>query len=219
MNPTAPTLRIKICGITNLEDALAATEAGADALGFMFYRPSKRFVTPDAVTRIVEALPPAVSTVGVFVNEDAETICELKQRCQLDTIQLHGDESPSFAEQIPGRVIKAFRVDSADAPAAAQAYRTSAWLFDSYSAKGRGGTGEQFNWDWVRATHPYSRPVFIAGGLTPENVGDCVRATLPYGLDVSSGVEDSPGKKSALKMTQLMASARLAASEAVSGER
>ena len=205
------TLRIKICGITNINDALEAVNAGADALGFMLYEKSKRFVRPETVKEIVRELPPFVSCVGVFVNESKETILSLRESCQLDTIQLHGDESDEFCQQIPGRVVKAFRLQTPEVLKTVATYRTSAWLLDSYSPAARGGTGDSFNWDWVN-TSKLDRPVIIAGGLSPENAAACVTATRPYGLDVSSGVEISPGKKSSEKMTAFITAARQAAS-------
>ena len=209
------TLRIKICGITNLADAMAAVEAGADALGFMLYPKSKRYVAPETVTAISQALPPFVARVGVFVNESLDHVRELKTRCHLDTVQLHGEESPDYCAQLPGTIIKAFRLQSRQTLVEAADYPVAAWLLDSYSPAARGGTGETFNWDWIHEARPLGRPVIVAGGLTPENAGDCVVATRPYGLDVSSGVEEEPGKKSAVKMNHLIRTARQAADQIV----
>ena len=206
------TLRIKICGITNINDALEAVNAGAEALGFMLYEKSKRFVRPETVKEIIRELPPFVSCVGVFVNESRENILSVKESCQLDTIQLHGDESPTFCQEIPGKVIKAFQLRTPETLNTVATYQTNAWLLDSYSPAARGGTGDSFNWDWVKAASPLDRPVIIAGGLTPDNAADCVLATRPYGLDVSSGVEISPGIKCAKKMTDFVTAAREAAS-------
>jgi len=204
------TPRVKVCGITNKTDALTAIEAGADALGFMFYKKSKRGVTLQQVRAIVQELPPFVSLIGVFVNEALDEIHRAKDQCRLDTIQLHGDESPEFCARIESRVIKAFRLQSKSVLAQARDYDTTAWLLDSYSAKGRGGTGDSFNWDWVREAAPLPKPIIIAGGLTPENVAQCVRATHPSGLDVSSGVEDGPGKKNPEKIKAFVQATRLA---------
>ncbi len=200
--------KIKVCGITNKPDALAAVEAGVDALGFMFYAPSKRFVAPETVCEIVKELPPFVSLVGVFVNESADRIKSIKDSCNLDVVQLHGDETPKDCQSIPGQAIKAFRLQSPQTLKTLEQYPTSAWLLDSYSPAARGGTGDAFNWDWVRDAGPFTRPIIIAGGLTPENAAACVRATTPYGLDVSSGVESSPGKKCATKMRAFVAAAK-----------
>lgn len=207
------TLRIKICGVTNLPDAMAAVEAGADALGFMLYPKSKRYVAPETVAAITQVLPPFVARVGVFVNESLNHVSEVKERCQLDTIQLHGEESPEYCAQLPGTIIKAFRLQSPQTLIEAQEYPVSAWLLDSYSPAARGGTGETFNWSWIQDALPLKRPVIVAGGLTPENVAACVLATRPYGLDVSSGVEDGPGKKNAEKMTHLIRQAQQAAQQ------
>jgi len=206
------TLRIKICGITNIDDALEAVNAGAEALGFMLYEKSKRFVRPETVKEIIREMPPFVSCVGVFVNESRENILSVKESCQLDTIQLHGDESPKFCQGIPGKVIKAFQLRTPKTLNTVATYQTNAWLLDSYSPAARGGTGDSFNWDWVKAASPLDRPVIIAGGLTPDNAADCVLATRPYGLDVSSGVEISPGKKCAKKMKDFVTAARETAS-------
>lgn len=213
------TLRIKICGITNIDDALNAVDAGAEALGFMLYKKSKRFVRPETVKEIVRELPPFVSCVGVFVNESRENILSTRESCELDTVQLHGDESPKFCQEIPGKVIKAFQLRTPETLKTVAMYQTNAWLLDSYSPAARGGTGDSFNWDWVKAASPLDRPVIIAGGLTRENAADCVLATQPYGLDVSSGVEISPGKKCAEKMKNFIEVAREAASEINSEQR
>ena len=203
--------RIKVCGITNMPDALAAIEAGVDALGFMFYAASKRFVEPSTVREIAKELPPFVSLVGVFVNESSDHIKSIKDSCNLDTIQLHGDETPEDCESIPGSVIKAFRLQSRKTLETINRYETSAWLLDSYSPAERGGTGDAFNWDWVKNASPLARPFIIAGGLNPENAAACVQATRPYGLDVSSGVETSPGIKCGIKMRKFVNAAKEAA--------
>ena len=205
------TLRIKICGITNIRDAMAAIEAGANALGFMFFEKSKRYVPPETGRKIVQAIPPFVSCVGVFVNETHEKIQSIKDYCQLDTIQLHGDESPEFCHNIPGKTIKAFQLKNPIDLEATEPYKTSAWLLDTYSPAARGGTGESFNWSWVQDARPLGRPTIIAGGLSPDNAADCVLATEPYGLDVSSGVEKEPGQKCAEKMKAFIHAARVAA--------
>ena len=205
------TPKVKVCGITSKTDALAAVEAGADALGFMFYPRSKRAVTSPQIASIVKELPPFVSVVGVVVNEEIDEIHRVIRECRLDTVQLHGEESPEFCSQVDCRVIKAFRLQSKSVLEEAKNYRTSAWLLDSYSPKARGGTGDSFNWDWVREAGPLEKPTMIAGGLNPENASQCVQATQPYGLDVSSGVEDSPGRKSPEKMKAFVCATKNAA--------
>lgn len=206
-------LRIKICGITSVADALEAANAGADAIGFMLYPKSKRYVTPEQAAEISRALPPFVARVGVFVNETEENIHHLIDFCQLDSVQLHGEESPEFCDGIPGKTIKAFRLRSQDDLTTMQPYRTDAWLLDSYSPSAHGGTGDSFNWTWVAESRPYARPVIIAGGLTPDNAADCVLATRPFGLDVSSGVESAPGKKDPARIKAFIAAARKAADQ------
>ena len=193
---TVMSVRIKICGITHLEDALAAVACGADALGFMFYPKSSRFVTPEHASEIIRCLPPFISRVGVFVNEDAERIREIVSMCGLDTLQFHGDEPPGFTREFePVKTIKAIRVRNAESIGCLPDHRTDAWLLDSYVAGQEGGTGEQFNWDLAVEASTMGRPIILAGGLTPENVADAIRHVLPYGVDVSSGVESSPGRK------------------------
>ncbi len=205
------TVRIKICGITREDDALAAVRAGADALGFLFYPKSKRRISPEQARNIIRALPPLVTVVGVFANERAETIAAIRKTCFLDAVQLHGDETPEFCRSIPGKTIKAFRLRNAETLAAARAFSTDAWLFDSYTPNQRGGAGLPFNWEWIRQSTPLPRPFLVAGGLTPANVGNCIKTARPYAVDVSSGVEDAPGKKNADKMRRFVAAVRKAA--------
>lgn len=188
-------LRIKICGITNAADAIAAVEAGADALGFMFYERSKRYVTPDAVAEIVAELPPFVMRVGVFVDPPLEIVNQTASTCGLTALQFHGAESPEFCAQFGLPVIKAFRVGDASSLEQLPTYQTSAWLLDSAVPGQLGGTGETLDWELARAAVKLGRPVILAGGLTPENVVQAVRQVRPYGVDVSSGVESAPGRK------------------------
>lgn len=190
--------KVKICGITRLSDALAAVEAGADALGFMFFAGSKRNIAPAAAAQIIRALPPFVAKVGVFVNASADTVRATVAECGLDTLQFHGEETPEFCRQFaPLKVVKAFRIQNADSLKPLPEYAVDAWLLDSYVAGQRGGTGEKFNWDLAAQAKELGRPVILAGGLTPENVADAVQQVWPYGVDVSSGVESAPGQKDA----------------------
>jgi phosphoribosylanthranilate isomerase len=189
-------IRVKICGITCLEDAMLAVEAGADALGFMFYPPSPRSVRPDAVRRIVELLPPFVARVGVFVNADEEQIRLTIREAGIDTIQLHGKEPVELCRNLaPLPVMKAFRMEGPGSLNALTPYTGCAWLLDSYVAGVFGGTGQTFNWDLACEAVRRGGKVVLAGGLTPDNVARAVAAVSPYGVDVSSGVETSPGKK------------------------
>ena len=190
--------KVKICGITRLPDALAAVEAGADALGFMFYEGSKRNLSPAAAAAIIRALPPFVAKVGVFVNASAETVRAVVAECGLDTLQFHGEETPEFCRQFaPLKVIKAFRIQDAASLKPLPDFAVDAWLLDSYVAGQRGGTGERFNWELAAQAKELGRPVILAGGLTPENVADAVQQVWPLGVDVSSGVETAPGQKDA----------------------
>lgn len=197
-------LRIKICGITNLEDALIAAEAGADALGFVF-APSPRQVTPEQAREIIRRLPPFVTTVGLVVNQDPLPILEA---CPLDVIQFHGTESPEQVAAVPCRAVKAFRVRSEEDLAPLSTYEVSAFLLDAYVPGVMGGTGHRFPWDLAEKAKALERPVIVAGGLTPENVVLCVRTTRPYGVDVSSGVEAEPGRKDPEKVRAFIRNAR-----------
>ncbi len=202
------TVRIKICGITREADANAAIQAGADALGFLFAPQSQRYIAPEKARDIIQTLPPFIAAVGVFVNETAETIAAIQKNCRLAAVQLHGEEPPELCKAISGKTIKAFRLRSPETIAGASAFPADAWLFDSYAPAQRGGTGRPFNWEWIRRAAPLPRPFLIAGGLTSDNVGDCIKTLRPYAVDVSSGVEDEPGKKNADKMSRFAAAVR-----------
>ena len=190
--------RVKVCGITNLEDALAALEAGADMLGFNFYARSPRYVTPSEAGKIVERLPDGVSCVGVFVNESAPADVErIAREAGLGAVQLHGDETPEFCRELRGlTTIKALRVGADFNVESAAAYHTDAVLLDAYVAGTRGGTGHTFDWTLATLTRERVPKLFIAGGLNPDNVAAAVAAVRPYAVDVCSGVETSPGRKS-----------------------
>lgn len=204
-------VRVKICGITSLEDALAAVEAGADALGFMFYAPSPRCVRADQVRRIVEQLPPFVARVGVFVNSEEAFIRQTLREAGLDTVQLHGKETVDLCRSLaPIPVMKAFRMEGPASLEALGAYAGCAWLLDSYVAGVFGGTGQIFNWDLACEAVRRGGRVVLAGGLSPENVARAVAAVSPYGVDVSSGVEISPGRKDPDKLRAFVAAAKSA---------
>jgi len=189
-------LKVKICGITRLPDALGAVEAGADALGFMFYEGSKRHIAPTAAAKIIRALPPFVAKVGVFVNASAETVRAAVAECGLDTLQFHGEETAGFCAQFaPLKVVKAFRIQNAASLQVLPDYAVDGWLLDSYVPGQRGGTGERFNWELAAQAKELGRPILLAGGLTPENIADAIQQVWPYGVDVSSGVESAPGQK------------------------
>jgi len=202
-------LRIKICGITHAADARAAVEAGADALGFMFYEPSPRHITPAAAADIIRELPPFVAKVGVFVDAAEEFIREVIARCGLDTLQLHGSESPEFCGRFAGlKVVKAFRLVDLDSLHPLPTYLTHAWLLDSYVPGKPGGTGARFNWNLAIEANKLGRPIILAGGLTPQNIAEAVRQVRPFGVDVSSGVEAAPGRKDPHKVRDFIAAAR-----------
>jgi len=204
-------VRVKICGITSVADALTAVAAGADALGFMFHPPSPRNVSVEAARTIIAALPPFVARVGVFVDTPEAEIRRIATACGLDTLQLHGAEPPGFCQRLaPWSVVKAFRVRGPETLAELGAYPGMAWLLDSYVAGAMGGTGKTFNWDLAAQAVRGGGTVLLAGGLTPANVADAVRAVRPYGVDVSSGVESAPGRKDAGKVRELIAAAKAA---------
>ncbi len=195
--------RVKICGITNLDDALAAAEAGADALGFVFYTQSPRAVSPETVRETVPYLPPMISTVGVFVNEQIERVQELTKYCHLSLLQFHGNESPEYCRWHGSRVIKGFRVRDASVLEELKAYEVSGYLLDTYSRESYGGTGACFDWSVARQA-AVEKLVVLAGGLTPDNVGEAIAAVRPYAVDVSSGVEEEPGRKAVKKIAAFM---------------
>ena len=201
-------VRVKICGITSAEDARAAVEAGADALGFMFYEPSPRCVTPELAAAIIGELPTHVAKVGVFVDADEAMVRATAATAGLDTLQFHGSESPDFCARFELRTIKAFRVKDSELLGQLPDYETDAWLLDSHVKGVPGGTGARFNWDLAVEAKRLGRPILLAGGLTPENAADAVGQIAPFGLDVSSGVEASPGRKDAAKVAALIANAK-----------
>jgi phosphoribosylanthranilate isomerase len=202
--------RVKICGITNFADAQAAVEAGADALGFIFYEKSPRRMTLPAVAKISKQLPPFVLRVGVFVNAAEELITRAIGECGLGLLQFHGNEPPEFCSRFGLMSMKAFRIRDAESLKELPKYPTEAWLLDAYSAENLGGTGEKFNWNLAVEAQKFGKPVFLAGGLTPENVARAVRQVRPFGVDVSSGVESAPGKKDPQKVREFIAKVRQA---------
>ncbi|MGH7799503.1 MAG: phosphoribosylanthranilate isomerase [Thermodesulfobacteriota bacterium] len=200
-------VRIKICGITNLEDALFSVDLGTNALGFVFYKGSKRYIEPDNAKSIISKLPPFVTTVGVFANQELEEIKKIKEKTGFDAFQLHGDESPDFCMKLEGKIIKAIRVKDSINPEEIESYPTQAILFDNYSIEYYGGTGETFGWEILKGFDT-SKKIILSGGLTPENVAQAIRIVNPYAVDVSSGVEDSPGKKNPDKLKRFIKAAR-----------
>jgi phosphoribosylanthranilate isomerase len=203
-------MKVKICGITNRDDALAAVFYGADALGFVFYPPSPRSVTPEQARSIVEQLPPFVTTVGVFVNENLERVREIMTHARLHAAQLHGEEPPE-ACMLWTPTIKAFRVRNFSDLSPLEAFGgCSAFLIDTYSPDSYGGTGQTFNWDIAVEAKRYGR-VILSGGLTPDNVEKAIRWVKPYAVDVSSGVEAAKGRKDHEKLRTFIERAQAAA--------
>lgn len=189
-------VKVKICGITNKEDALAASGAGCDALGFVFYKKSRRFVEPEKVRSIVKALAPHVIKIGVFVNAREATVRRVAKQCSLDMLQFHGNESPEFCSRFKKyKVIKAFRIKACLDEKHVRAYKTFAYLFDTFSADEPGGTGKRFNWSLVRHFCGMKPPVFLSGGLSKKNVCQAINEVRPDWVDASSCLESSPGKK------------------------
>jgi phosphoribosylanthranilate isomerase len=203
-------VKVKICGITSLEDALTSVDAGADALGFVFYPLSPRHIFPEQAADIIRKLPPFIQTVGLFVNESRDTVNTTADQCGLDIVQLHGDETPDFCSSIKRRIIKAFRVKGSFSLDSVSDYRVAACLLDAWSPAAHGGTGQTFNWE-IASAAAAQRTVILAGGLTPDNVAEAVRRVKPYAVDVSSGVEISPGHKDAEKIRKFIIQARLPA--------
>jgi phosphoribosylanthranilate isomerase len=203
-------VKIKICGITNAGDALAAVEAGADALGFVFYEASPRYLQWPAAANIIRQLPPFVAKVGVFVNAMESFIKQTIEECRLDTLQFHGEEPPEFCHKFSVPVIKAFRVQNAESLRSLPRYDLAAWLLDSYQPAQAGGTGARFDWPLAVEASKLGRPIILAGGLTPENVAEAVRQVRPFAVDVSSGVEAAPGKKDPAKLRAFTRAARSA---------
>ncbi|MHC5060222.1 MAG: phosphoribosylanthranilate isomerase [Planctomycetota bacterium] len=195
-------VKVKICGITNLEDAEAAVDMGADLLGFNFYPESKRYISSAQAAGIIEELPTFVDIAGIFVNATVGHIKEVTEQCFLNWIQLHGDETPDFCESIfTGgiKTIKAIRVRSDSDIEKVEGYFTDAVLFDGYDPANYGGTGKAFDWEMISQV---DKRVFLAGGIGPANAASAVETGV-YGIDICSGVEKEPGKKDHEKMKRL----------------
>ena len=199
---------VKICGITSEADALAAAEAGADAIGLMFYEGSPRHVTLEQAKAISAALPQHVMRVGVFVNAEEAFVHQALTECMLNILQFHGDETPEECSRYPVMTLKAFRVQGEETLAQLEAYPSAGYLLDAYVKDALGGTGATFNWDLAVRAQKFGKPIFLAGGLTPENVAEAVRKVQPFGVDVSSGVEIEPGRKDAQQMRTFVAAAK-----------
>ena len=200
---------IKICGITNLDDALAAVDAGADALGFNFYKPSPRYVTPETAREIIGELPQSILTVGVFVNESPESVKDLTRRAAVTAIQLHGDESPEYCQHLNGDfVIKALGAGADFDPQQARAYNVEAILLDTKDDALRGGTGRVFDWSIAQEVSRAVPKLFLAGGLGVQNIEQAIISVDPYGVDACSKLEESPGKKNHERMRAFVKTVR-----------
>ena len=195
-------IQVKICGITNMEDALCAAENGAAAVGFIFHPPSPRYIEPQKAAEIIDRLPQHLVKVGVYVNHKEHLVRRVYENCRLDMIQLHGDESPEFCRQFPGdRIIKALELKNEEDLKKAALYDVAAILVDSRHAGLYGGTGKTSNWMLARQI---SQPLILSGGIKEENVLEAIRMVSPAALDINSGVESSPGKKDHVKIARIM---------------
>lgn len=200
-------VRVKICGITNPEDALFSVAHGVDALGFIFYKPSPRYVHPERVSNIVSALPPFVTPVGVFVNTDRKEILETVRTTRIRAVQLHGDETPAECLGYPFPVIRALRVGDGFNPATLSDYPVDTFLLDTAKKGWYGGTGETFDWQVARVATAHGR-IILSGGMDPSNVADAVRTVNPYAVDCGSGVEAAPGRKDHARIRELLGALR-----------
>lgn len=189
-------IRVKICGITNEEDASMAVQLGADALGFIFAK-SPRRIRPEKARDIIRRIPPFVTTVGVFVDQDLNAIRKIMEFCRLGIVQLHGDESPAFCRKLAPRAVKAFRLKDASSlkPVASYRGKVRAFLLDTFQEGIAGGTGATFDWGLAREAMGLGMPVILSGGLGPSNIEQAVAMVRPYAVDVNSSIESSPGKK------------------------
>lgn len=200
-------VRIKVCGITNELDAGRAARAGASAIGFIFYKKSPRFVSPFKARKIIETLPPFVTTVGVFVNQPFGAVKDIVEHCGLSAVQLHGDEDPHFCNRIRRskvKVIKVVRVSDEINVAALKEYKVDAFLFDTADDKNYGGTGKTFNWKLLHDVKSLNIPIILSGGLNHQNVIEPATQLKPYAVDVSSSIEESAGKKDHKKMKEFI---------------
>jgi len=201
--------KVKICGITNLRDARAAAAAGADLLGFVFYKKSPRYIAPSKARRLIACLPRTVRKVGVFVNEGKERVKAVAASCGLDMVQFHGTETPAYVNSFKGYgAIKAVRVRDRRSLDGLGRYRADFFLLDTFHRCRFGGTGKRFAWKVLASLEKKKAKIIVSGGLTPENVGGLLRVFQPYGVDVSSGVEKAPGRKDHGKLKDFIRKAK-----------
>jgi phosphoribosylanthranilate isomerase len=207
-------VQIKICGVTNANDARACVELGADMIGFNFYRKSPRHIEPTAVRRILNLLPAETCAAGIFVDADAGEVHETAKLAGIRCVQLHGETTPETCSELARdfRVIRAFRTDARFRPEHARAFRDCDVLVDAYHPELRGGTGETCDWSAARATLPFTRFLILSGGLDAQNVGRAIAAVAPYAVDVCSGIESAPGVKDHRALKQFISAVRAASS-------
>ena len=211
-------VKIKICGIANFKDAVAATEAGADMLGFNFYRPSSRYIEPDLVREIVARLRSdsqnrSITMVGVFVDESIDSLVRIVNEVRLDAVQLHGDESPEFCAElksfVPDKaIIKALRVNGSFDPRSASSYSVQAIMLDAFHEQLRGGTGRVIDWDIAKTVRDLIPQLWLSGGLSPENVAEAISRVKPFAVDACSSLESSSGRKDVLRMKEFVRAVR-----------
>ena len=186
-------IQTKVCGITNISDALFSIKCGASAIGFVFYKKSERYISYNDAFDVIKYLPPGTAKIGVYVNEDAKMVNDSSKKLNLDYVQLHGDESATFCKDINFPIIKAFRIKDDSFKSQILKYNVSVFLFDTFTKKDYGGTGKIFNWELIK--QGFQRPFIHSGGLNINNVLDAINVTNPDAIDISSGLEDYPGKK------------------------
>ena len=211
-------VKIKICGITNFEDAVAATAAGADMLGFNFYQPSSRYIEPDPAREIVARLRGdsqnrSITMVGVFVDESIDSLVRIVNEVSLDAVQLHGDESPEFCAElksfVPDKaIIKALRVNGSFDPRSASSYSVQAIMLDAFHEQLRGGTGRVIDWDIAKTVRDLIPQLWLSGGLSPENIAEAISRVQPFAVDACSSLESSPGRKDHVRMMEFVRAVR-----------
>ena len=199
-------VKIKICGITNTEDATWVANLGADYLGLVFARDSKRKVNLEKAKEIVSITPPYIKKVGLFVDEEPGVVDKVLTLCKLDMLQFHGQESPDYCNQFKEKaeIIKAFRLKDETSLSQIPQYDVNFYLLDAYVEGEPGGTGESFNWDLALKVKEFGRPIFLAGGLNPDNVVEAIKKVQPFAVDVSSGIESSPRRKNVELMQEFI---------------
>jgi phosphoribosylanthranilate isomerase len=193
-------IKVKICGITQFEDAKVAVSVGVDALGFIFYPKSPRYIHPQKANEIIKRLPPFIAKVGVFVNSNASSIMTAVEQSGIDTVQLHGSEPPELCQKLSMTLIKAFSIGKDFDPAVLDQYQVNGFLLDTWSESLAGGTGRTFDWTIAKTIARYHHNIILAGGLGPTNIVEALETVQPYGVEFNSGVEIKPGIKNPRKM-------------------